>query len=93
MLAGDKFMPKLHLIQSGFTYSVCGTFTEHGEMIKKIRETSSLKHLYRNELDKACFFHDAAYSDSNNLAKRTISDKVSKYRACKIGKNPKYDEY
>ena len=27
-------------------------------------------------LDKVCFAHDAAYSESNDLAKRTISDKI-----------------
>ena len=25
-LAGDKFMPEMHLRQPGFTYSVCGPF-------------------------------------------------------------------
>ena len=34
--------------------------------------------------------HDAAYSDSNDLAKRTISDKILKDRACKTAINPKY---
>ena len=29
LLAGDKFMPKMHLIQPGFTYSACGTFTRN----------------------------------------------------------------
>ena len=24
--AGDKFMPEMHLRQSGFTYSACGPF-------------------------------------------------------------------
>ena len=27
LLAGDKFMPKMHLKQPGFTYSACGPFT------------------------------------------------------------------
>ena len=45
---------------------------------KKFKETGNLKDLYRNELDKACFAHDAAYSDSKNLVKRTISHKVLK---------------
>ena len=45
---------------------------------KKFRETGNLKHLYRNELDIACFAHDAAYSGSKDLAKRTISDKILK---------------
>ena len=25
LLAGDKFMPEMHLEQPGFTYSACGT--------------------------------------------------------------------
>ena len=32
--------------------------------------------MYRNESDHACFARDTAYSDSKDLAKRTISDKV-----------------
>ena len=81
LLTGDKFMPKLHLKQPGFIYIAFGPFTKHRERIKKFRETGTLKHLYRNELDKACFAHDAAYSDGKYLAKRTISDKILKGRA------------
>ena len=62
LLTDDKFMPELHLKWSGFTQSACGPFTKHRERIQKIRETCNLKHLYRNELDKACFAHDTAYS-------------------------------
>ena len=68
LLNGDKFMPELHLKQPGFTYSACGPFTKHCEWIQKFRETVNLKHLYRNELDKACFAHDAVYSDSKDFA-------------------------
>ena len=46
-----------------------------------------------NELDKACFPHDAAYSDSKDLTKRTIADKILKNKAFDIAKNPKYDGY
>ena len=76
LLTGDKFMPELHLKQPKFTYSASGPFTEHFDRIQKFRETGNLKHLYRNELDKACFGHDAAYSESKDLAKRTISDNI-----------------
>ena len=62
LLTDDKFMPELHLKWPGFTQSACGPFTKHRERIEKLRETCNLKHLYRNELDKACFAHDAAYS-------------------------------
>ena len=65
-------MPELHLKQPGFTYMACVSFTKHHERIQKFRETGNLKHLYRNELDKTCFTHDAAYSDSKDSAKTTI---------------------
>ena len=51
LISGDKFMPKLHLNQQGFTYSASGPFSKHRERIQKLRETGNLKHLYRNQLD------------------------------------------
>ena len=80
LLTRDKFMPELHLKQPRFTYSACLSFTKHCERIQNFRKTGNLKHLYWNEFDKACFAHDAAYSDSKDLAKRTISDKILKDR-------------
>ena len=70
MLAGDKFMPELHLRQPGFIYNGCRPFTKHRERIHKIRETGNLKHIYENEVDEACFAHDMANSDSRNLTKK-----------------------
>ena len=69
-------MPELHLKQPGFTYIVFGPFTKHRERIQIFRETGNLKQLYKKESDKACFTHDAAYSDSKDIAKRTISDEI-----------------
>ena len=86
-------MPELHLKEPGFTYSPCGPFTKHRERIQKLRETGNLKHLYRNELGKACFAHHAAYSDSKDLAKRTIWDKILKDRAYEIVRNCNYGGY
>ena len=57
------------------------------------RETGNLQHVYTNDLEKACFAHDAAYSDSEDLAKRTISDKIVKEKASEIARNPKYYGY
>ena len=57
------------------------------------RETGNLQHLYTNDLEKACFAHDAAYSDSEDLAKRTISDKIVKEKASEIARNRKYYGY
>ena len=86
-------MPELHLKQPEFTYSACGPFTKHRERIQKFREAGNLKDLYRNDLDKACFAHDAAYSNSKDLAKRTISDEILKDRAYEIARICNYDGY
>ena len=61
--------------------------------IQKFTQTENLKYLYRNELDKACLVHDAAYSNSKDVAKRTISDNILKDRAQEIARNHNYDEY
>ena len=93
LLLGDKFMPEIHLRQPQFTYSACGPFTRHEERIQKFKETGDTNYVYTNELDKACFVHDAAYSDNKDLTKRTIADKILKNRAFDVAKDPKYDGY
>ena len=93
LLAGDKFMPEIHLKQPGFTYSACGPFTKSKERIQKFKETEDTKYIYRNELDKACFQDDMAYGDFKDLAKRTAADKVLIYKAFNIAKDLKYDVY
>ena len=70
-LAGDKFIPEMHLRQPGFTYSACGSFTKNKERIKKFRETGDTRYIYRNELDKTCSQHEMAYGRYKDLAKRT----------------------
>ena len=91
LLAGDKFMPEMHLRQSQFTYSACRLFTKHKQRIQKFKETGDTNYIYKNELDKACFAHDAAYSDSKDLTKRTLADKILRNKAFNIAKDPKYD--
>ena len=71
LLAGDKFMPEMHLRQPRFVCSACGPFTRHKERIKKFKETGDTRYIYRNELDKACFQHDSAYADHKDLINRT----------------------
>ena len=70
LLNGNKVLPELHLKQLGFTYSACGPLTKNRDRIQKFRERGNLKHLYRNELDKACLVHNATNSDCKCLAKR-----------------------
>ena len=86
-------MPEIHLRQPKFTYSACRPFTKHEQRIQKFRETGDTNYIYKNELDKACFVNDAAYSDSEDLTKRTVADKILKNKAFDIAKDPKYDGY
>ena len=86
LLAGDKFMPEIHLKQPGFTYSACGPFTKNKERIEKFMQTGNADFIYKNELD-------VAYGKSKDLTKRPQSDKVLKDSTFKIAKNPNYDGY
>ena len=88
LLAGDKFMPEMHLRQPQFVYS-----TRHKERIKKFTQTGDTCYICRNELDKACFQHDSAYADHKDLISRTKSDKVLRGKAYNIASNPEYDGY
>ena len=71
LLAGDRFMPEMHLKQPGFTYSACGPFTKNKQRIQKFMQTGDTNYIYKNELDKACFQHDMAYGHFKDLVKRT----------------------
>ena len=84
LLAGDKFMPEMHLKQPGFTYSACGPFTRNKKRIEKFMQTGNTDFIYRNGLDKACFQYDMPYGKSKSLAKRTESDKVLRNKAFKL---------
>ena len=93
LFAGDKFMPEIHLKQTGFTYSACGPFTKNKERIQKFKETGDTNYIYKNELEKACFQHDMAYGDFKDLKRKTFSDKILRDKVFNIAKNPKYDRY
>ena len=54
LLAGDKFMPEMHLKQPGFIYSACGTFAINKQRIQKFMQTGDTNYIYKNELYKAC---------------------------------------
>ena len=66
------FLQELHLKQLGSTYSDCGPFSEYCKRIPSFRETGNLKHLYRDDLNKSCFAHDAACFNSKDFTKTTI---------------------
>ena len=75
-LAGNKFMPEIHLREPGFKYRACGSFKKNKERVQKFKETGDSQYIYQNEPDKACFQHDMAYGDFKDLTRRTASDKI-----------------
>ena len=93
LLAGDKFMPEMHLRQSQFAYSACGLFTKNKERIQKFKETGDTSYIYKNELDKVCFQQHLAYGDFKDLPKISAADKVLRNKAFKIASDQKYDGY
>ena len=58
------FRQPVSLDKPEFTYSTYGPFTKHKQRIQKFMQTGDTNYIYKKELDKACFAHDAAYSDS-----------------------------
>ena len=61
LLAGDKFMPEMHLKQPEFTYGVCGPFTKNKERIQKFMQAGNTNYICQDDLDKTCFKHDTVY--------------------------------
>ena len=93
LLAGDKIMPEMHLRQPQFVYSACGPFTRHKERIKEFKRIDNTHLLYRIELDKVCFKHDAAYEKYKDVENKLISDQKLRNSSYDIASNPKYDGY
>ena len=46
LLAGDKFMPEMHLSQLQFVYSACGPFTRHKERIKEFKNVQVIRIIF-----------------------------------------------
>ena len=94
LLAGEKFMPELHLVDPIVKkYSARAPFTKHTQRIQDFLNTSKLSYIYKNDLDEACFQHDIAYNKFKDLEKKTQSDIPLKIKALKIASNPKYNGY
>ena len=55
LLAGNKFMPEMHLKQPGFTYSTCGPFTKNEERIQKFKETGDINYITKVNLIRLVF--------------------------------------
>ena len=48
LLAGDKFMPELHLVDAIVKkYSACGPFSKHTQRIQDFLNTGKLSYIYK----------------------------------------------
>ena len=50
-------MPEMPEMQAEFTYNACVPFNKNKGRIQKFKKTEDSRHVYENELDKACFQH------------------------------------
>ena len=55
LLAGDKFMPEMHLKQPGFTYSACRPFTKKKKEFKYSKKLEILTIFTKINLIKLVF--------------------------------------
>ena len=105
LLVGNKFMPEMHLKQTGFTYSACGPFTKNEERIEKFMQTGNTNFIYQVNLIKLVFNmiwlmanqRTQAKKEKKEIkrtqAKRAQADKDLKHKTFKTASNPKYDGY
>ena len=84
LVAGDKYVPEMHLKQPGFTYSACGPFIKNKEI--------QILFIKMN-LIKLVFYTIRLMAKSKDLGERTQSDKVFRNKEFRIASDPKYDGY
>ena len=58
LLAGDNFIPEMHLKQLRFTNSASEILTKSKKRIQNFKETGGTRYIYQSELDKACSQND-----------------------------------
>jgi hypothetical protein len=85
---------ELHLIDPIVgKYSACGPGTKHQQRIQKYIETGDTSNIFKNELDKACFYHDSSYSKYKDVPNRQIADRQLMDQAIIIAKDETKDGY
>ena len=60
---------------------------------RKFKKVGDLNYICKNKLHKASFVNDAVYTNSKDVAKRTVSEKVLNDKAYEIALNLRYDRY
>ena len=73
-LTGDKFLYGIHLNNLDLVIVFVDQLLKIEKEFKQLKKTGDTKHIYRNELGKACFQHGMAYGDLRDLAGGKASD-------------------
>ena len=94
LLAGDKFMPELHLVDPIVKkYRACGQFTKHTQRIQDFLNTGKLSYIYKNLFSKKLVFNTIWYIINLKIQRKEHNQTVLKNKAFKIASNPKYNGY
>ena len=93
LLAGDKFMPEMHLRQPQFLIVLVDLLLDIKKELKNLNKLVIHVIFIEMNLIKACFQNDSAYADHKDLITRTEADKVLRDKAYDITSNPEYDGY
>ena len=72
LLAGDKFMPEMHLRQLGFTSSGCGLFTKNKDSIKLKKQESHHIFIKRNQVKFSSWHSSWRFSRFNKKNKKLL---------------------
>ena len=85
---------ELHLVDPKVgTYSACGPGTKHKKRIQDYIDTGDTSHIFKNELDKACFYHDSAYSKFKDVLNRQVADRKLMEQSIHIARDESIDGY
>ena len=74
-------------------YAAAGPGTKHKARIERYLQTGDTDHIFKNELDKACFYHDAGYSAHKSVEKRHLADKKLMDECVRIANDQSLDGY
>jgi hypothetical protein len=85
---------ELHLIDPNVgKYSACGPGTKHQQRIQEYINTGDTSHIFKNELDKACFYHDSSYSKYKDVKNCQVADRQLMDQAINIANDETIDGY
>jgi hypothetical protein len=74
-------------------YAACGPGSKTQERLDQYIKTGDTNHIFKNELDKACLYHDVAYGSNKDVPSRHIADKELMDRAIAIASDKTKNGY